>query len=99
MVFRYYIPFRELLLILRNNFCHLLKTITQKTTTAAALLLLVSHFTIGGILDVSILLYKVAVSAHNDLKYSVRILKEKGRDLTQPHDKSPYTNRNVKRAR
>ena len=26
-------------------------------------------------------------------------LKEKGRDLTQSYDKSPYTNRNVKRAK
>ena len=26
-------------------------------------------------------------------------LREKGRDLTQSYDKSPYTNRNVKRAK
>ena len=28
-----------------------------------------------------------------------RSLREKGRDLTQSYDKSPYTNRNVKRAK
>ena len=28
-----------------------------------------------------------------------KTLREKGRDLTQSYDKSPYTNRNVKRAR
>ena len=27
------------------------------------------------------------------------IIREKGRDLTQSYDKSPYTNRNVKRAK
>ena len=29
----------------------------------------------------------------------MQVLKEKGRDLTQSYDKSPYTNRNVKRAK
>ena len=29
----------------------------------------------------------------------VYILREKGRDLTKSYDKSPYTNRNVKRAK
>ena len=28
-----------------------------------------------------------------------RISREKGRDLTQPYDKSPHTNRNVKRVK
>ena len=32
-------------------------------------------------------------------KRPIFITKEKGRDLTQSHDKSPYTNRNVKRAK
>ena len=27
------------------------------------------------------------------------LIREKGRDLTQSYDKSPYTNRNVKRAK
>ena len=27
------------------------------------------------------------------------LLREKGRDLTQPYDKIPYTNKNVKRAK
>ena len=30
---------------------------------------------------------------------SSRFLREKGRDLTQSYDKSPFTNRNVKRAK
>ena len=30
---------------------------------------------------------------------SITFLQEKGRDLTQSYDKSPYTNRNVKRAK
>ena len=30
---------------------------------------------------------------------STSMSKEKGRDLTQSYDKSPYTNRNVKRAK
>ena len=33
------------------------------------------------------------------LALSINYIREKGRDLTQSYDKSPYTNRNVKRAK
>ena len=35
----------------------------------------------------------------NVFDISMNVKREKGRDLTQSYDKSPYTNRNVKRAK
>ena len=42
-------------------------------------------------------LYYIETNSYT--KFQVNISKEKGRDLTQSYDKSPYTNRNVKRAK
>ena len=39
-----------------------------------------------------------ALRGNNSCKLVVHV-REKGRDLTQSYDKSPYTNRNVKRAK
>ena len=38
------------------------------------------------------------MSKKDKLELSISSIREKGRDLTQSYDKSPYTNRNVKRA-
>ena len=46
---------------------------------------------ISGICSVNVVLSMVNISS--------RYLETKGRDLTQSYDKSPYTNRNVKRAK
>ena len=50
---------------------------------------------------------KTTTYGKNSFRYAANVLwnsfpdsfREKGRDLTQSYDKSPYTNRNVKRAK
>ena len=46
------------------------------------------------------LCHYVSLSAHSDLcRIDDKMVREKVRDLTQSYDKSPYTSRNVKRAK
>ena len=44
-------------------------------------------------------MWTVKYHANPTYQWNVMVWREKGRDLTQSYDKSPYTNRNVKRAK
>ena len=62
------------------------------------------HNTYGGWLQ-NMFYLKILLHGHQSIdvkrnwKSSDSLIREKGRDLTQSYDKSPYTNRNVKRAK
>ena len=66
-----------------------------------------AYFKVSYILDTFFLYWphhlhlRQALIKHNNITTYVMdyIVREKGRDLTQSYDKSPYTNRNVKRAK